>query len=243
MKKRACLGMLPVLAVVMLSSPVLARDYYIDISGTATGGFDPDENGDIPFADATFDTTLVLTVPRPGATITTAGGTTEITGTGQTAVPVLFTQINFNSSQLFGDPPFQFGLSDPDGADIIGSLDEGTPFATLSRSANTLSIVLGRDDILPSYDLTLSITGSGNVFGSSNLTAPFSYADPAGIGTGHYADGEPHGFGMFADLTITSISLRAASAAPEPASWAMMIGGLGVIGGALRRRSDRIRFA
>lgn len=43
-----------------------------------------------------------------------------------------------------------------------------------------------------------------------------------------------------ATLTITS---DAQAAVPEPASWAMMIGGFGMIGGALRRRWTAVTFA
>jgi hypothetical protein len=32
-------------------------------------------------------------------------------------------------------------------------------------------------------------------------------------------------------------------AVPEPASWAMMIGGFGMVGAAMRRRRTAIRFA
>ena len=39
-------------------------------------------------------------------------------------------------------------------------------------------------------------------------------------------------------LTITDLG----DVVPEPASWALMIGGMGLAGGALRRRSDRLAF-
>ncbi|RYF07394.1 MAG: PEP-CTERM sorting domain-containing protein, partial [Oxalobacteraceae bacterium] len=34
-----------------------------------------------------------------------------------------------------------------------------------------------------------------------------------------------------------------ATALPEPASWALMIGGFGMVGGTLRRRRARVQFA
>jgi len=43
------------------------------------------------------------------------------------------------------------------------------------------------------------------------------------------------------DLTITAST--AIAAVPEPATWAMMIGGFGLAGAALRRRATRIAFA
>lgn len=43
------------------------------------------------------------------------------------------------------------------------------------------------------------------------------------------------------DLTFTA-GLQATSPVPEPAAWAMMIGGFGLAGGALRRRASRVAF-
>lgn len=46
------------------------------------------------------------------------------------------------------------------------------------------------------------------------------------------ANGTPSGEPPFS--LLDNVSLKAAGAVPEPASWAMMVGGFGVIGGALR---------
>lgn len=43
--------------------------------------------------------------------------------------------------------------------------------------------------------------------------------------------------------TVTSFTVTAANAVPEPATWAMMIGGLGVVGLAMRRRRTTVSFA
>ncbi|MFS0737239.1 PEPxxWA-CTERM sorting domain-containing protein [Sphingomonas sp. 1P06PA] len=43
------------------------------------------------------------------------------------------------------------------------------------------------------------------------------------------------------DLSVTLNGV--ASAVPEPASWALMIGGFGLVGGAMRRRAARVTFA
>ncbi|MDP3855377.1 PEPxxWA-CTERM sorting domain-containing protein [Phenylobacterium sp.] len=61
---------------------------------------------------------------------------------------------------------------------------------------------------------TLSITASGIRF------AIFGALPPAGIGSSVYADNFTYGL----------------SAVPEPATWAMMITGFGLVGGAMRRR-------
>ncbi|MBC9034690.1 PEPxxWA-CTERM sorting domain-containing protein [Sphingomonas sp. JC676] len=46
------------------------------------------------------------------------------------------------------------------------------------------------------------------------------------------------------DLTLTAgLQTPPTSPVPEPAAWAMMIGGFGLAGGALRRRASRVTFA
>jgi len=48
----------------------------------------------------------------------------------------------------------------------------------------------------------------------------------------------------FDNSTVVSLDLNGGSAAPEPASWAMMLGGFGAIGGAMRsRRKAAVTFA
>ncbi|WP_414713640.1 PEPxxWA-CTERM sorting domain-containing protein [Sphingomonas sp.] len=66
--------------------------------------------------------------------------------------------------------------------------------------------------------------------------------DPAGIGA---TPGEVDAVDGFEALRpALAGSFAAVAAVPEPASWAMMIGGFGVIGGAMRsRRKVSVRFA
>ena len=86
------------------------------------------------------------------------------------------------------------------------------------------------------------------IFGT--LTSPYSY----GTRRTH------NDFGFYYNLATDSISTLGMTnssgefylspnvpvtpaAVPEPASWAMMIGGLGLVGGAMRRRKTAIAFA
>ena len=46
-----------------------------------------------------------------------------------------------------------------------------------------------------------------------------------------------------AKIQLDNINVTAISAVPEPATWAMMIGGFGMIGATFRRRRTAIRFA
>lgn len=44
-------------------------------------------------------------------------------------------------------------------------------------------------------------------------------------------------------LAFDNVRYDLSAAVPEPAAWALMIGGFGLVGGALRRRASRIAFA
>jgi hypothetical protein len=54
----------------------------------------------------------------------------------------------------------------------------------------------------------------------------------------NYAGAPASPFSINGDVVPDAIA-----AVPEPASWAMMIGGFGLIGGMMRRRSTRISYA
>ena len=47
----------------------------------------------------------------------------------------------------------------------------------------------------------------------------------------------------FFQAGLDNVSVTGSGAVPEPASWAMMLGGFGLVGGAMRRRSAAVRFA
>lgn len=84
-------------------------------------------------------------------------------------------------------------------------------------------------------------TGTIEAFGSSRtqFSGTLSGADYIPY------DVVPSDAGTFVDMTIAySYTPSAAAAVPEPAAWAMMIGGFGMIGAALRRRrAPTVRFA
>lgn len=73
-------------------------------------------------------------------------------------------------------------------------------------------------------------------FGALGFTLSFFDADPA------FATLNP-GYGGFSSLLSNGKTVVGVSNAPEPASWAMMLGGFGLIGGALRRRRVAVSFA
>lgn len=73
----------------------------------------------------------------------------------------------------------------------------------------------------------------GGLF-ASPYSLSFIYEDHDGTGS-NYVNHDATGF-------IFDIEVSTTSDAPELASWAMMVGGFGLVGGAMRRRTT-VRFA
>jgi len=89
-----------------------------------------------------------------------------------------------------------------------------------------------------------SVAIGGNAL---SLILPLALLPSTGFEPGHYSfniwprNSGPGGLATISDFAPNNSDL---SAAPEPVSWAMMLGGFGAIGGAMRRhRNARVRFA
>ena len=91
-----------------------------------------------------------------------------------------------------------------------------------------------------SKDLVGQTLADGTVFGSTGgMFGLFGFAPHSPMGYANFTLRADNGFGP--KMTLTS--LIAATAVPEPASWAMMILGLGMVGFALRRTRRAPRLA
>jgi hypothetical protein len=92
-----------------------------------------------------------------------------------------------------------------------------------------------------------SVTIGGNAL---SLVIPLSLLPSTGFDPARYGfniwprSGTTGGLAVISDFAPDNATVSAAAGAvPEPASWMMMLGGFGVIGGALRqRRSAAVRF-
>jgi hypothetical protein len=77
---------------------------------------------------------------------------------------------------------------------------------------------------------------------SGLLTAPGTTV-PAGFQFGFAVDYDGSYYDDSTGIKFTVTSQDATGAVPEPASWAMMVGGFGLVGGAMRRRSGKVAVA
>lgn len=150
---------------------------------------------------------------QSGTTSTTAG----IQGTSGLAV----VGTNIANAVLYG------GFTGP------ASFGPGGFFTTASSPTGpTVGINVGANVIFvsPSYV-------SGSQFGVS--TATFNNATFASLGltAGTYV----YSFGRV--NTADTLTVQIGSGVPEPATWAMLIAGFGMIGGAMRRRKVTVSYA
>ena len=101
-----------------------------------------------------------------------------------------------------------------------------------------------------------AIAANGNDFANANIGSYDDFFGALGLTTAlthtvsnqddAYSVGFSVGNTSLDDLKLSSVSVQyiPSAAVPEPASWALMVGGFGLLGGAMRRRSNaRVRFA
>jgi hypothetical protein len=86
----------------------------------------------------------------------------------------------------------------------------------------------------------------GPGFVDGKLASVNSYGGPIFGGLGDIASGNNSSWGEFAGYVPTYIHqnfIQSFAAVPEPSQWAMMLGGFGLLGGAMRRRKAQVTFA
>ncbi len=99
----------------------------------------------------------------------------------------------------------------------------GFPQGSPSRSSEGVSIQFLGDDIFPITDLTKAFSRTAQ----DGDEGYFNYS--------YFIEGVPSS-NLFLSGTISDINVSVTSAVPEPATWAMLILGFGLIGGSMRRR-------
>lgn len=136
---------------------------------------------------------------------------------------------------------------------LSSAYDDATRTATYSNVTGTINgygqVVqnLAPTTLTVQFDPTfMTATVLGTLMSTGPVTPPgfpgpidFTPANGASITALYTSNGAPGGGGRF----VGSINYPSIAGVPEPATWALMIGGFGLAGAALRRRRTSVRFA
>ena len=148
-----------------------------------------------------------------------------------------------------GHPYVSFGGNSTWGGSLTQTFD------TTPGQSYTLSYQVGEiQGADPSQDMRATLVNGGTTLvqdfvpGSLDpvpelLNKQFVFTAEGSSATITFFDATPPGGGGPSNLALANVSFSGASAAPEPAAWALMILGLGQVGGALRRRARPARAA
>lgn len=208
---------------VFTNATAARNSFFKNLSGVGTETFESFAPGASP--------PIVLSFP--GAGKATLNGSGNIASGNDGAGRYAFSGSQYyeagtdNFGVTFSAPISAFGFYGTDIGDFGGQLT-----LTLLGSGGSKTLVVPN-----------TIGGDGSTSGS-NLY--FGFYDTVNTYTSITFGNNSGGSDVFAfdDLSVGSISQVTPSPAPEPASWAMMVGGFGLVGGALRRsRQKCVSFA
>jgi hypothetical protein len=220
------------LAAFAVAQPASAAIIELTSTGTLSSGFDQSGRFGAANTDLTglaysaveyFDTSLGFYTDRGALGDNIVGGTGSVTGAPGFAWGSL--TINGVTVDIQGDT-FSFLIASP-GATSVGSLLDQVHDGGFETTAQ-LDIHLNPTVVLPLYSiydgfhgdcLGVAVCNGGFLFAKTSVSGPLVV---------YYQD---HG-GFHGD----SYDIRVLGAVPEPATWAMMIVGFGLVGGSLRRR-------
>ena len=104
---------------------------------------------------------------------------------------------------------------------------------------DTVSFLLGTTSPTNYARLTLRLPTTA----VTGIDAPTALTGYTVVTTSNQSTTAVPGLGIGMNPTISGITVQQISPVPEPASWAMMIGGFGIAGGMLRRRRKSVKEA
>ena len=204
---------------------------------------------------------LVYAFELNGDTVNTGSGTAAIFGAGGDLGPTGYTFGADEGLTLFASPlaaytiEIGFSFDQVDGyrrvADFLGGTSD-TGLYILNGGLNFYDVADGPDGVVAAGEpllVSFSRAADGTVVGSINGAEQFSFVDTGGLASfgnvvSFFIDDIPvPGESASGFVDFIRVYDDAAGAVPEPATWAMMIGGMGLAGGTLRRRKAVVRFA
>jgi hypothetical protein len=178
-------------------------------------------------AFAAADPTAVL--GSTGGPITPGGSVTSMTFLVDTAVNPYFTfgsmVVPSNDHFIGNDDPTEYLLFGPGGQLLINSI-----------VVRADEIWNAGSEIFDPAAAAFLVGGNNDLRTAENGVVAFDFAELAGYDGLTTAAGYTFQSNLSADTEVFRISFSAA-VVPEPATWAMMIGGFGLIGAAMRRRT------
>jgi hypothetical protein len=180
-----------------------------------------------------------------GATLATEGFEGTPAGSGNTLV---FDTLSFTCRNCAAAVSSRYPTQGVQSLGVNTGVTEPLQF-TLFRAANALSFDLSDFGTLAAADLSLTVNGQtvsllDGFRGATGNRLFFGFTDTASFTSFTLTGGNSGDVAYFDRLRFgTLVDAPPGGAVPEPASWAMMIGGFGLVGAAARRRSATLAFA
>jgi hypothetical protein len=200
-------------------------------------------------AVTTYTDSAAFSAAVTNATTSTFGsgtGSTYVGGTGVSGAGYTISGYYlFNNNPSYTTYYYDWGTGNvlTSGAGYTVTINFTTAVTAFSLDLSTFSGA-GPNAAVYGYDVTVG-TGQGD-FAVTTLDRPnmafFGATSDTGFTSITLNAGSSSVFFNFDNLTLAT-AIPAAAGVPEPASWAMMLGGFGLVGGAMRRRRAQVAFA